>query len=85
MKSAKKLARTREFDRAIAKTKQAIGLDPSQPEAFNLLGKLQETLGDFDSAIKNYRVAINLDPTYQPAKDNLARVTNNSDSARPRL
>ncbi len=77
LKSAKKLARKREFDKAIAQTKKAIGIDPSKPEAFDFLGQLQETLGDFDSAIKNYRVAISLDPTYQPAKDNLDRATSN--------
>ena len=85
LKAAKDSARKRNFDEAIAKTKEAIGSDPANPEAFNLLGQLQETLGDFDSAIKNYRVAIDLDPTYQPAKDNLDRATNNSDTSRPRL
>ena len=85
LQSAKNLARKRNFDEAIAQTKKAIGLDPSQSEAFNLLGQLQETLGDFDSAIKNYRVAIDLDPTYQPAKDNLNRTTSFADSSRPEL
>ena len=85
LKAAKNSARKRDFDNAIAKTKEAIGSDPSNPEAFNLLGQLQETLGDFDSAIKNYRVAISLDPTYQPAKDNLDRATSNSNTSRPML
>ena len=84
LKSAKNFARKRDFDRAIAEAKKAVGSDPSKPEAFNLLGQLQETLGNFNSAIKNYRVAIDLDPTYQPAKDNLDRVTSNS-SQRPIL
>ncbi|MEO1005902.1 MAG: response regulator [Cyanobacteria bacterium J06638_38] len=85
LKSAKKLARKRDFEPSIAQVKKAIGSDPSQPEAFDFLGQLQETLGDFDSAIKNYRVAIGLDPTYQPAKSNLDRATRNSTSARPSL
>ena len=85
LKSAKNSARKRDFDQAIAQAKQAIGSDPSQPEAFDLLGQLQETLGDFNSAIKNYRVAIDLDPTYQPAKDHLDRATNFSNSSRPKL
>ena len=85
LKAAVNFARKRDFDNAIAQAKQAIGSDPAKPEAFNLLGKLQETLGDSNSAIKNYRVAIDLDPTYQPAKDNLDRATNNSDSTRPKL
>ena len=85
LKAAKNFARKREFDNAIAQTKKAIGSDPSNPDAFDFLGQLQETLGDFDSAIKNYRVAINLDPTYQPAKDHLDRATSFSDSTRPSL
>ena len=78
LKSAKKLARKRQFDSAMAEAKKAIGLDPSSPEGFNLLGQLQETLGDFDSARKNYRAAIGIDPTYQPAKDSLSRATSNT-------
>jgi DNA-binding NtrC family response regulator len=84
-KAAKNSARKRDFDNAIAQAKKAIGSDPSNPDAFDFLGQLQETLGDFDSAIKNYRVAISLDPTYQPAKDHLDRATSNSNSARPKL
>ena len=85
LKSAKNFARKRDFSNAIAQTKKAIGTDPSNPDAFDFLGQLQETLGDFDSAIKNYRVAISLDPTYQPAKDHLDRATSSSNSARPKL
>ncbi|WP_019509331.1 response regulator [Pleurocapsa sp. PCC 7319] len=85
LKSAKNSARQRDFNNAVAQAKKAIGSDPSKPEAFDFLGRLQETLGDFDSAIKNYRVAISLDPTYKPAKNNLDRATRNSDSARPSL
>lgn len=82
LNSAKNFARKRDFDNAIAQAKKAIGADPSNPEAFDFLGRLPETLGDFDSGIKNYRVAISLDPTYQPAKNNLDRATRNS-SSRP--
>lgn len=85
LRAAKNAARKRDFDNAIAQTKKAIGSDPSQPEAFDFLGQLQETLGDFDSAIKNYRVAISLDPTYESAKSNLNRATSNSKSIRPSI
>ena len=85
LKSAKRLARKRQFDSALAQAKKAIGLDPSNPEAFDFLGQLQETLGDFDDARKSYRAAISLDPTYQPAKDNLDRATSNSTNIRPNL
>lgn len=85
LRAAKKSARERHFEQAIAQSKQAIGSDPSQPEAFDFLGQLQETLGDFDSAIKNYRVAIDLDPTYKPAKQHLDRATDNFNTTRPSL
>lgn len=81
---AKYQASKRQFDNAVAQVKKAIGIDPSDPKAFNFLGELQETLGERSEAIKNYRVAIDLDPTYQPAKDNLSRATRNP-SSRPSL
>ena len=80
---AKYHASKRQFDRSIASIKQAIGFDPARLEAFVLLGKLQETIGEQKEALRNYRVAIEIDPTYQPAKDNLDRATENSNKARP--
>jgi DNA-binding NtrC family response regulator len=72
---AKYWAGKRQFDSAIAMAKKAIGLQPSRPEAFTLLGELQEIMGEQSEALKNYRVAIDLDPTYQPAHQNLDRAT----------
>lgn len=65
----------RQFDKAMAQVKKAIGLEPNQAEAFNLLGELQEAMGEIQEAQKSYRAANDLDRTYQPAKDNLARIT----------
>ncbi|PZD72825.1 Nitrogen regulation protein NR(I) [Acaryochloris thomasi RCC1774] len=81
---AKYQASERQFEVAIAQTKKAIGSDPSRPEAFDLLGMLQETLGDRLEALKNYRVAIDLDPTFESAKQNLDRATEDP-SNRPTL
>jgi DNA-binding NtrC family response regulator len=72
---AKYWAGKRQLDSAIAMVKQGIGLQPSRPEAFTLLGELQEIMGKQLEALKNYRVAIDLDPTYQPAHQNLERTT----------
>lgn len=85
LRSAKKLARKRQFDNALTQAKKAIGVDPSNPEAFDFLGQIQETLGDFENARKSYRAAISLDPTYQSAKDNLDRATNNFTNIRPSI
>jgi DNA-binding NtrC family response regulator len=83
MKIAKHCARKRQFDKAIAHAKQAIGCDPSRAEAFNLLGEFQEIEGDRIEALKNYRVATDLDPTYKPAQNNLTRATRSPKSRPP--
>ena len=84
LRLAKDCTSKRQFEGAIARAKEAIGIDPSQPEAFNLLGELQESLGDHTEAVKNYRVSVDLDPTYTRAKDNLSRATR-SPKSRPTL
>jgi DNA-binding NtrC family response regulator len=61
------------FESARAHARQAIGLDPSRPEAFNLLGVLYELGGNHEEAMKQYRVAVDLDPTYRLAWQNLTR------------
>ena len=63
----------RHFEAAMVHVRQAIGLNPGRPEAFNLLGALYELTGNSVEAMKNYRVALDLDPTYEPAWQNLRR------------
>jgi DNA-binding response OmpR family regulator len=72
---AKKSIGNRHFDAAIEHSRKAIFLDPSRPEAFNLLGALLEIRGDRIEAQKNYRAALSLDPSYAPAIKNLERST----------
>lgn len=72
---AKKSIGNRHFDAAIEHARKAIFLDPSRPEAFNLLGALLEIRGDRIEAQKNYRAALSLDPSYAPAIKNLERST----------
>ena len=72
---AKRSIGNRYFEAAIEHVKKAISLDPSRPEAFNLLGILQEIHGDSSEAIQHYRAALSLDPTYETAKKNLTRLT----------
>jgi DNA-binding NtrC family response regulator len=76
LKLAKRSIGDRHFDAAIEHVRKAISLDTSRPEAFNLLGGLLEIRGDRLEAAKNYRAALSLDPEYEPARKNLARVTN---------
>ncbi len=70
---AKKSIGNRHFDAAIEHARRAIFLDPSRPEAFNLLGTLLEIRGNRIEAQRNYRAALSLDPSYAPAVKNLER------------
>ncbi|MBZ8182416.1 sigma-54-dependent transcriptional regulator [Oscillatoria salina] len=85
IKIAKFCASKRQYDKAIAHVKQAIGIDPSNPEAFNLLGEIHELSGERSEALKQYRVATDLDPTYKPAHNNLDRATRSPKSRPTRL
>jgi DNA-binding response OmpR family regulator len=55
--------------------RQAVALDPSRPEAYNLLGALLEMKHDRLEAQRFYRAALEIDPTYEPASSNLERIT----------
>jgi len=70
---AKKSLTERDFDAAAEHVRQAIALDASRPEAFNLLGAILEIRGSHLQAQKNYRAALALDPSYLPAQQNLER------------
>jgi DNA-binding response OmpR family regulator len=72
---AKRSIGNRHLDAAIEHVRKAIFLDPTRPEAFNLLGALTEIRGDRIEAQKNYRAALSLDPSYAPAIKNLERST----------
>jgi len=72
---AKRSIGNRHFEAAIEHLRRAIFLDPTRPEAFNLLGALLEIQGNRGEAQKNYRAALSLDPSYEPAIKNLQRST----------
>jgi DNA-binding response OmpR family regulator len=65
----------RSFASAREIARKAIAADPSQPEAYNLLGALLEINGDLPDAQKFYRAALDIDPTFKPARANLERTT----------
>lgn len=72
---AKKSIGERRFDKAFEHVRRAVSAAPSRPEAFNLLGVLQEVRGEHpDDALKNYHAALALDPSYEPAQKNIERI-----------
>ena len=66
---------------AMEHVKQAIGLDPTRPEAFNLLGALYEVQQNLWRARIYYRLALELDSRYHPARRNLSRLEEDSREA----
>lgn len=63
------------FDAAVEHVHRAISFEPGRPEAFNLLGALEEIRGNRLNAQNHYRAALSLDPSYKPAIANLQRTT----------
>lgn len=51
----------------------AVSLDTTKPDAYNLLGAVTEIMGDTLQAQKYYRAALAIDPSYQPSLKNLDR------------
>jgi len=72
---AKKAIMDFHFDAAIEHVRKAVSFDPSRPEAFNLLGVLEELRGNRLEARKHYRAALSLDPSYGAALANIERLT----------
>jgi DNA-binding response OmpR family regulator len=72
---AKRCISAYHFDAAIEHVHRAVSFDPARPEAFNLLGVLEEIRGNRLNAQKHYRAALSLDPSYKAAIANLDRTT----------
>lgn len=65
----------KDFDKAHTYLQKAIGMEPSKPEAYNLLGVILEFKNEIVEALKMYRAALAIDPTYKPSELNLQRAT----------
>lgn len=70
---AKRCIVERNLDKAMKYLKEAVGMDPTKPESFNLMGAISEINGNVAEAQRFYRAALGLDASYWPAIDNLAR------------
>ena len=72
---ARRFVTDRHFEAAREHVRRAIADDATRPEAFNLLGVLEEIAGRRSEALRQYRVALELDAGYRPAQENVARAT----------
>ena len=73
IENAKQCISARAFDAAAEHAAMALALDPSRPEAFNVLGAASELRGDWSKAQGFYRAALGIAPAYKPALANLMR------------
>lgn len=73
--SAKRCLSERQVEAATAHLRQAISINPRRPEAYNLLGAIQELRGETSEALNNYRAALSFDPAYEPPRLNIDRAT----------
>ncbi|GAB6099296.1 hypothetical protein JCM16358_11750 [Halanaerocella petrolearia] len=72
---AKACINRQELDKGYEYLQEAVSLDTSKPEAFNLLGVVLELKDEVLEAQKKYRAALALDPSYDPAQQNLERTS----------
>lgn len=75
IESARQMIDLRQWNQAQPLLKQAIGIEPDNPVAFNLLGVALELNGEVIPAKKMYRAASAVDPSYSPATENLDRTS----------
>ena len=59
--------REHQYDRAIAEAREALRLNPSDPETHDLLGTGLDDKGEFDEAVMEFREALRLRPNYTEA------------------
>ena len=61
----------KEWRAAVEKCTQALELDPRDPEAHSLLGRIYEDKGDIDEAIRWLQMAVDLSPSSRPDQEAL--------------
>ena len=80
VEDARRLMLAKDFPAALARLEEAVDEDDRRPEAFNLLGVIEEIRGERSEAQVHWRIALLLAPDYEPARANLRR-----NAHRPRL
>lgn len=63
-KNAEKL-----FKRALSDCREAVAIDSTYHEAWNLIGFTSRKLGDYPHALAAYRTALRIKPDYAPARE----------------
>lgn len=77
LKKIREYLRIYHYEKAHNLVQRALTSNPDRVEVYNLLGVLLELRGQTEEAQKLYRAALGVEPTYQPAADNLDRISCN--------
>ncbi len=77
LRAAKAAMRIGDYLAAERNLQEAVRLDARNPETFNLMGVTLEVSGNQLEAQRCYRAALSLHPGYEPARQNLERLTMN--------
>jgi two-component system, OmpR family, alkaline phosphatase synthesis response regulator PhoP len=75
IEDARSLLRAGDLAGAHRAVNLALRTDPLRPEAFDLLGVLDEVAGRRSRAQSRYRIALELDPAFEPARRHLHRAS----------
>jgi two-component system OmpR family response regulator len=74
LRSAKRAINLRDFEAAKRSLKNALRLDDSSAEGFNLAGVVAELSGDFRIAVRYYKQALRINKDFAPAQQNAKRI-----------
>jgi DNA-binding response OmpR family regulator len=75
LRSAKRALNLRDFETAKRSLRNALRLDDSSAEGFNLAGVVAELSGDFGIAARYYRQALLINKDFVPAQQNAKRIS----------
>lgn len=79
---AKGLLAARDLEGARIHAERAVILLASNPDAYDLLGRVRAVEGRFGEAVRYFRDSLALDPDFEPAREHLNQVERDSDNRR---
>jgi tetratricopeptide (TPR) repeat protein len=71
------------FDEALEQLKEAIQLEPLNPEAYHNRGVIYERQGKKEAAVNEYRTALRYSPQYEASRQALIRLTGSASLSAP--
>jgi DNA-binding response OmpR family regulator len=83
IREASRLLGERQLDPAFEHARLALSADPTRPEAFNMMGVINQLRSERSEAQRFYMAALALDPSFRPAKRNQENLTRPPSQQKP--